>query len=120
MRVIDKEFRVLRANDTFSKMSGLPKEEIVGEKCYDVFSGPLCNTKGCPLIRILKGEERIECDSEKVRTDGVKVPCIVTATPFLAPGGEVIGIVEDFKDISSRKRSEEELRQSRRRPSASS
>ncbi|NCO60885.1 MAG: hypothetical protein COZ70_02950 [Deltaproteobacteria bacterium CG_4_8_14_3_um_filter_51_11] len=42
------------------------------------------------------------------------MPCIVTATPFREPTGELIGIVEDFKDISSRKQSEEELRQSRR------
>jgi len=35
-----------------------------------------------------------ECDSEKVRHDGVKVSCIVTATPFRAPNGKLIGIVE--------------------------
>ena len=42
------------------------------------------------------------------------IPCIVTATPFRGPGGELIGIVEDFKDISTRKQAEEDLRQSRR------
>jgi len=115
MRVIDKEFTVLRANDTFSKLSGLSKEEIVGKKCYEVFSGPLCNTNGCPLTRILSNGDRIECDSEKVRKDGVKVPCIVTASPFRESDGEIIGIVEDFKDISDRKKFEEEVLQSRER-----
>jgi len=60
MRVIDREFTVLRANDTFSKLSGLHKEEIVGKKCYEVFSGPLCNTSGCPLTQIMNNGKRMK------------------------------------------------------------
>jgi len=67
------------------------------------------------LIRILDNEDRVEYDSEKVRKDGVRIPCIVSATPFRGPDGELIGIVEDFKDISDRKESEKELLQSHER-----
>ena len=115
MRVIDKDFTVLRANDTFSRLCGLSRDQIVGKKCYHVFSGPLCHTDRCPLTRILDHGERIQYDTEKVRKDGSKVPCIVTATPFREPKGAMIGIVEDFKDISGRKKFEEELLQSRER-----
>ena len=114
MRVVDKDFNMLRANETFCTLAGTRKEQAVGKKCYEVFQGPLCHTAGCPLVRILKGEDRVECDAEKLRDGGPPIPCIVTATPFRGPGGELIGIVEDFKDISERKRTEEELRQSRR------
>ena len=115
MCVVDRDFNVLRANETFSSLLGKSKDETIGRKCYEVFPGPPCNTPDCPLTRILENGDRVEIDSEKRRTDGVKVPCIVTATPFRDPDGELIGIVEDFKDISERKRSEEELRQSRER-----
>jgi len=115
MRVVDRDFNMLRANETFCALSGTQKEEAVGKKCYEVFRGPLCHTTGCPLNRILNGEDRVECDSEKVRDGGYEISCIVTATPFRGPDGELIGIVEDFKDISERKRTEEELRRSRRR-----
>ena len=115
MRVIDRDFNMLRANETFCVMAGMRKEEAIGKKCYEVFRGPLCHTAGCPLTRILHAEDRVECDTEKVRDDGTKVPCIVTATPFRGPNMELIGIVEDFKDISKRKFAEEALKQSRRR-----
>jgi PAS domain S-box-containing protein len=115
MRVVDRDFNMLRANETFCALAGMKKEEALGKKCYEVFRGPLCHSVGCPLTRIINGEDRVECDSEKVRDGGPKIPCIVTATPFRGPDGELIGIVEDFKDISERKRTEEELRQSRRR-----
>jgi len=115
MRVVDRDFTMLRANQTFCALAGINKDQAVGRKCYEVFRGPLCHTAGCPLTRILNGEERVECDEVKVRDGGSKVSCIVTATPFRGSGGELIGIVEDFKDISKRKRTEEELRESRRR-----
>ena len=112
MRVVDSEFNVLRANETFSTLSGLRQDEVVGIKCYEVFSGPSCHTADCPLNRILGGEEHVEYDIEKQRNDGTRIPCIVTATPFRAPDGKLIGMVEDFKDITDRKRREEELRRS--------
>jgi len=115
MRVVDRDFNIIRVNETFSVLSGVTKEEAIGKKCYDVFWGPLCHTKDCPLTRILGNVACVECDSEKVRKDGVKIPCIVTATPFRGPEGELIGIVEDFKDISERKKSEQELMQSHER-----
>lgn len=114
MRVVDKDFNMLRANQTFCRLAGIRKEEALGRKCYQVFCGPLCHTPDCPLTRILHGEDRVECDSVKLRNGGHEIPCIVTATPFRGAGGELIGIVEDFKDISARKETEEELQQSRR------
>ena len=113
MRVVDRNFNVLRINQTFSTFSGMPGEEIIGKKCFEVLHGPLCETPSCPLVRILNNEDRVEIDSEKVRKDGTKIPCIITATPFRGTHGDIIGIVENFKDISGRKISEQELMESR-------
>ncbi|HDP69312.1 MAG TPA: PAS domain S-box protein [Actinobacteria bacterium] len=110
MRVVDKDFNVLLTNETFLTLSDTSKDEVVGKKCYEVFRGPLCDTPDCPLVRILGGEGRVECEVEKERGDGTRVPCIVTATPFRAPDGELIGIVEDFKDITERKQTEKEIK----------
>jgi PAS domain S-box-containing protein len=109
MRVVDKDFNVLRMNETFLKLAGISWDKAAGRKCYEVFPGPRCHTPGCPLTRILGGEECVENEVEKVRADGKKIPCIITATPFRGSGGDVIGIVEDFKDITDRKKAEEVL-----------
>jgi PAS domain S-box-containing protein len=110
MRVIDKDFNMLRINQTFLTLSGMSKDEASGKKCYEVLSNNLCHTPDCPLTRILGGEEHVECEVEIECTDGIKIPCILTVNPFKGVGGELIGIIEDFKDITERKQAEEVLR----------
>jgi len=114
MRVVDTDFKMLRINETFANLSGVSEDEGVGRKCYEVLRGPLCHTSECPLIRALNGEEYIECEVEKESSQGFKIPCILTATPFRGPDGSLLGIVEDFKDISERKMVEKALRASER------
>ncbi|NIQ87940.1 MAG: PAS domain S-box protein [Deltaproteobacteria bacterium] len=111
MRVVDKEFNMLRVNETFVNMFGV-KEEDLGKKCYEILSGPLCHTPECPVQRILRGEDRIEMETERQRMDGTRVQYILTATPFRNERGEILGVVENFKDITDRKRMEESLARS--------
>jgi len=113
IRVVDRDFNVIRVNDKFSELSGVNKDEVLRRKCYEVFPGPLCHTSDCPLIKVLNGEKVVKYDVDKTRHDGSTVSCNVTATPFRSPDGELIGIVENFRNITERKRAEEELRNSR-------
>ncbi len=112
MTVIDKDFNVLLTNERFSRLAGVSEEETKGKKCYEIFPDSSCHTSACPLTRIVGGEERVESDVEKERGDGSRVPCIVTATPFRGPDGELLGIVEDLKDITERKQTEKTLKES--------
>ena len=111
MRVVDEEFNMLRVNETFVKMFGV-KEEDLQKKCYEVVSGPLCQTPECPVQRIFRGEDRIEMETERQLMDGTHIQYILTATPFRNERGEVLGVVENLKDITDRKRIEESLARS--------
>lgn len=110
MRLIDMNFVIIRVNRTFLAMSGLSAEEVVGRKCFEVFQGADCKGTQCPLRLILAGEELVERESLKHRADGTPILCIVTATPHRDADGVLIGIIEDFRDITARKKAEEEIR----------
>jgi len=87
---------------SFIRMVGMDEDEIIGKKCYDVFSGELCHSEDCPLVKIKKGELFAEHECVKKRPDGKEIPVIVNAAR-LEKNGKFIGIVEDFKDITERK-----------------
>ena len=110
MCLINGDFRIHRVNETFSALFGLHKDEVVNKKCYEVLYGSLCHTSDCPMHRIHKSGERLTLEIEKKHTDGSKILCILTATPFRSSDGKLIGIVEDFKDITERKQAEEKIR----------
>lgn len=110
MCVIDKDFNVLRINETFNTLLGVSKEEAVGKKCYEIFRGSECDTPNCPLKLIVNGKKRVEFESEKTHLKGSGIPCQVTATPFRTSDGELIGIVENFRDISERRQAEAYIR----------
>jgi len=114
--IIDRDFNMIRFNDAFLELSGLDRKEAIGKKCFEVFPCPAeCHTSNCTMRRILEGEDIVECDTERERSDGSKIFCILTATPLRGPEGEVFGIVEDIKDITERQLGEERLRNSEER-----
>lgn len=109
MRVIDTNFVVVKANQALAKLTGIPLDTIVGEKCYETFPGNACHTQECPLTRVIMGENHIETEVDKKHTDGSNFSCILTVSPHKSTEGKLLGIVETFKDISGRKNMETEL-----------
>ncbi len=109
MCVIDADFNVVKVNKSFTRMVDMDEDEIIGKKCYDVFSGELCHSEDCPLQKLRKGERFVEHESVKKRSDGKEIPVIVNAAR-LEKKGKFVGIVEDFKDITEHKQAEEEIR----------
>lgn len=111
MRVVNRNGTVLRANQTFYALTGLTEQEVVGRKCHEAFAGSACQTDQCPLNQILETPRRLESELIKILPSGRRIECAVTATPYLGANGEVIGIIEDFKDITHHKEMEQHLRE---------
>jgi diguanylate cyclase (GGDEF)-like protein/PAS domain S-box-containing protein len=111
MCVIDREFHVLKINETFSKLFGIKKKQAENKKCFELIPGTECHTPNCPLTRITNGESRLGYDVEKKTSDGSIISCIMSASAFRDPSGEFYGMVLNFKDITYRKQIEEKLRE---------
>jgi diguanylate cyclase (GGDEF)-like protein/PAS domain S-box-containing protein len=108
--VVALDHDVLRANHAMLRLLDRPEDEVIGRKCHELMAASICNTPQCPLARMNGDEGQHECDAERRENDGTSTPMMITAATFLGLDGEVDGIVENFKDISLRKQTEEALR----------
>jgi len=110
MRLIDLDHNIIRVNRAFTKLSGISKEDAEGKKCYNIFPGTHCHTAECPINKIKNGEDRIEMDVKKKNALGKVTPGILNSVAFKGQNGEILGIIEDFKDISKRIEAEAALK----------
>ena len=117
IRIVDNKYRVIDANPAYIRNFNLGTD-VVGAKCYQSGVGNLCFSPLCTLAQIQKGSEVVQMEVDKVRQDGTKMPCLLTATPIKDSKGKVAGIVEHFQDITEQKATMGELLQNHRRNDA--
>ncbi|EKO40524.1 MAG: PAS domain S-box [Solidesulfovibrio magneticus str. Maddingley MBC34] len=112
MRVIDRDGTVVKVNDAFVAMTGYSRETVVGKRCHEYFGSQDCHSRACPLARILDGKERLELTVPKKRKDGTTIYCDVGVTRHLSPDGELLGIIEDFRDVTARVEAQRRIHES--------
>jgi len=107
MRIIDRGFNVVRVNRTLAEMAGIRVDDQLAMKCFEAFPGEACKTPDCSLVRVLRGEGKFTDEIVKRQPQGPAITCAVTAQPFILDG-KVMGVIEDFHDVSERKQREDE------------
>ncbi|MDO8841757.1 PAS domain-containing protein, partial [Methanocalculus sp.] len=121
--VIDREGRVLAWNRAMEEMTGLSAESILGRGDYE-YSLPFYGEKKPMLANLIfMPEDEIEERYDTVEKIGdtlvvdIFIPTFgpdgvyfwAKASPLYGPGGEIIGAIETIRDITDRKRAEQEI-----------
>jgi PAS domain S-box-containing protein len=107
IRVIDADYRVIKANTSFARQQGLEPDAILGRPCYASShnrSEPCAPTMvTCPLYELQRAPRPIKCRHLHQRPDGSTLAVEVTAAR-LAAGvveGEGTWIVEVIRDLQA-------------------
>jgi PAS domain S-box-containing protein len=105
-------------NSAAAQMLGYRVRELIGKASHEIWhhskaDGSLYPEEECPIYSVCKyGIIRHVKDEVFWKKDGTSFPVAYTSTPILE-GGKLIGAVVTFRDITKRKREEEELRKHR-------
>jgi PAS domain S-box-containing protein len=106
---VDRDWRITFFNRAAERITGVPRDEAIGEPCFDVFRASICQTS-CALRRTLEtGTEAIDLVIDILDADGRRLPISVSTAVLRGAKGEVIGGVETFRDLSAVEELKKEL-----------
>ncbi len=112
---IDRDYKIVFANQTILNFFGKEEDDVIGKECYDVFyqfSIP-CRAQSpsavCPRYEVFKTGNKVVITHKYTLPDGTEKVFDVTASPLRDEKGEVIQVVEIFRDVTKQRQDEELL-----------
>ena len=110
--LIDKGYRITKANNAASKFLELPAEKIVGYHCYELMHGTTNCPPECPLSKL---QQTMKHEETEFYLDAQDIWVQVTVDPVLDEKRELLGVVHVVRDITERKVAESALSDSEAR-----
>ncbi len=105
---------VVTANPAAETVYGYPVDELVGRTFSDFSSPDHADMEDEALLRLLRGEKRLQYESVHVRGDGRTFDVSVTLSPLLGANEGRIGTAVVARDITERRSLETQLRQAQK------
>ncbi|MFH1132335.1 MAG: sigma 54-interacting transcriptional regulator [Pseudomonadota bacterium] len=97
---VDKKFRITFFSRSAEVITGFTSQEALGKPCYEIFRTSMCS-HDCPLNRSLKTGQRVaNVEIDILTKDGKQQTVSVSTAPLVAKGGQFMGGVETFRDLS--------------------
>lgn len=114
--VIDRDFRVIKANDAVKKRIGVNPE---GKFCYSIshlLERPCDETKDtkCPVRMVFNTGRPFVTEHEHKDSSGKSHVYEIIAYPVMGEGGNIENVIEFMRDITDKKSIEDELRKKNR------
>jgi len=103
---VDKDWRITSFNQAAEKITGVSRNEAIGQLCKDVLKADICERNCCLRATMKTGEQIINKKVHIINAEGHKLPISISTALLRDKRGKLLGAVETFRDISI----EEDLR----------
>ena len=108
MLIIDRDYNIENINEVGLALLGKSKEEVLGEKCYQVIHGAENPGEFCPFKETLK-TKKVEATDRYEERFGKYFS--IKSSPIFDENGEIVKSIDLMRDITERKQAEEALKQ---------
>ncbi len=98
---VDKEMHITYFNKTAERITGVSREDAIGQFCFEVLRANICE-KTCALkCSFSTGKEVINKPVNILRSDGKQIPISISTAVLRNDDGKIVGGVESFRDLSA-------------------
>ncbi len=113
--VITPDREIIEVNQPFLDQMGYTREEVIGSKCHEIYhkEDHPCNGSDlfCPLNRVIRDKRPSQQVRTRVDHNGERRYIEVTIYPIWEKDGRISKFIEISRDITERKKEEEEITQ---------
>ena len=108
--IFDSDFRIIRVNEAYAQMKNKRAEELIGMKCHKVLveSDSMC--EGCVVGKTLNSADPCAKDKLVTQQDGTEIWMEIYTYPILDEEGKVSHVIEYTRDVTERRKIEDEKR----------
>jgi PAS domain S-box-containing protein len=94
--VIDEDYRIVRANESFREKFG----DVLGEYCYEVYKRRESKCPGCPAAKTFQDGKTHRSTQRGIGRRGQEINYSVSTSPLMRGGGRVAHVIEISSDIT--------------------
>ncbi len=96
---VDLDWRITSFNRAAERITGVPREQAIGQRCSEVFCASICE-KSCALRQTLEtGQPLVNRAIFILTAEGIRVPISISTAILHDDNGQVIGGAETFRDL---------------------
>ena len=82
-------------------ITGVPRDQAIGQKCFEVFRSDICQT-ACALKKTIDSNtEQVNLSVNILTIEGKRIPISISTSVLRDDRGEIVGGVETFRDLST-------------------
>ena len=108
--IFDDDFRIIRANKAYAHLKNKKVDELIGRKCYEVLQNRSTACEGCVVGKTFHSKDPCAKDKLVALNDGTEVWVEIYTYPILDEDGNVSHVIEYTRDVTDRRKSEDEKR----------
>lgn len=98
---VDNDWNITSFNRAAEEITGTPREEAIGKKCFDVFHANICQAACALRETMATGRQRVDRRINILNGRGERVPVSISTSVLRDQRGQIAGGVETFRDLSA-------------------
>lgn len=98
---VDEDWKITSFNRAAERITGVPRAQAIGRKCFEVFRSSICHTDCALRDTIRTGRRWVDRRISILNQRDEQVPVSISTSVLQDEKGRAVGGVETFRDLST-------------------